>query len=67
MSTKGTATAQGTLPTVIGCTSTPAPSPTSRAMPNLPEAVHTSNGFRPGEQLLQSETVDWFPHLSPDG
>lgn len=28
--------------------------------------LHTSNGSTP-EQLLESETVDWFPHLSPDG
>jgi len=28
--------------------------------------LHTSNGSTP-EHLLESETVDWFPHLSPDG
>ncbi|WP_427016249.1 TolB family protein [Pseudarthrobacter sp. P1] len=28
--------------------------------------LHTSNSGS-AEQLLQSETVDWFPHLSPDG
>jgi TolB protein len=28
--------------------------------------LNTSNGSAP-EQLLESETVDWFPHLSPDG
>lgn len=28
--------------------------------------LHRSNGSGP-EQLLESETVDWFPHLSPDG
>jgi TolB protein len=28
--------------------------------------LHTSNGSLP-EQLLESDTVDWFPHLSPDG
>lgn len=32
----------------------------------LPASRGDSNGRAP-ERLLKSETVDWFPHLSPDG
>jgi TolB protein len=29
--------------------------------------LNTSDSSAPAERLLESETVDWFPHLSPDG
>jgi Tol biopolymer transport system component len=51
-------------PTEHGCTSTPRNSERNRATPNSPESQPRGGRL---EQLVVSETVDWFPHLSPNG
>ena len=59
----GTSTGPSGRPTAGGSTSTPRASPTSRATPNS-RGSRTRGG--PVERLVTSDTVDWFPHLSPD-
>ena len=61
---RGTSTDPSGPRTVRGCTSTPSAGRASRgtrSSPACPTGAVTSSGS------LTSGTVDWFPHLSPDG